>query len=282
MKAPKDYARECYQAGVIAVGWSRVGDLNHIATRGQLKRKLERTEDENPKTIAQWAGALWNFRNKVSQADIVICPDRDSRRYYIGQVLSRRVFHDTSSLGGGCSFAHRRKVRWLRVVNPEEATVLWPSGRFGGIQTVSEIKRGEDIIKIKTLLRRTRKTFTARPRLPIRPDMEWGRAAEERAMKWLRERGYKPQDVTRLNKGWDITCGDDRFEVKGRKSHSVAVRLSQNEWNAARHLKAKYTLLIFTAPTLEKLRRSVPDQIPDPTRTEVWSRRVTYEYILAQ
>ena len=101
-------------------------------------------------------------------------------------------------------------------------------------------------------------------------------------MKWLRERGYKPQDVTRLNKGWDITCGDDRFEVKGRKSHSVAVRLSQNEWNAARHLKAKYTLLIFTAPTLEKLRRSVPDQIPDPTRTEVWSRRVTYEYILAQ
>ncbi len=279
-QAPEDYARECYRAGVIAVGWSQIGDLNNIQSRGQLKRALAKKWHEDPKTLAQWAGALWNFRNSVRQGDIIVCPDRDSGRYYIGRVVSRRVFHDPSSLGGRCSFAHRRRVRWLRVMPREEAAALWPTGRFGGNQTVARIRHGED--KVRALLGRPRKRAIRKPVLPIRPDMEWGRAAEERAMTWLRKRGYTPHDVSHLNKGWDITCGDDKFEVKGKRSQTVAVRLTQNEWASARRLKARYTLLIFTASTLEALKRSVPVQIPDPTRTEVWSRRVTYEYILSQ
>jgi hypothetical protein len=112
--------------------------------------------------------------------------------------------------------------------------------------------------------------------------MEWGQAAEARAGEWLKERGYVPQNVAHLNKGWDITCGEDKFEVKGRKSAGVGVRVSQNEWKAARKFKGRYTILIFTASTLDKLKNASPVQIPDPTRTQSWTRRVTYEYVLAE
>ena len=66
----EDYARECYRAGVIAVGWSDLGDLNRIASREELKRRLARRRSEDAKTIAQWAGSLWNFRNSVKPGHV--------------------------------------------------------------------------------------------------------------------------------------------------------------------------------------------------------------------
>jgi hypothetical protein len=278
-QASEDYARECHSAGVIAVGWNQIGDLNNIRSRNELKHALRQRWRKDPRTISQWAGALWNFRNSVNWGDIVICPDRDSGLYYIGRIVSRRVFHDPSPLGGRCSFAHRRRVRWLRIMPRDEVAALWPTNRFGGNQTVSRIRHGEE--KLTAILGQPRKRAIGKPLLPVWPDMEWGRAAEKRAMAWLRERGYTPNDVSHLNKGWDITCGVDKFEVKRRRSQTVAVRLTQNEWDAARRLKERYTLLIFTASTLETLKRSAPVQIPNPTCTERWSRRVAYEYILS-
>lgn len=194
--------------------------------------------------------------------------------------MSSRVFYDKSLLGGRCAFAHRRKVKWLRVLKPDDIASIWPGGRLGGNQTVTKIRSGAD--RLRKLIGQARRTFVARPRLPSRPDMEWGHAAEARAMEWLRERGYVPQNVAHLNTGWDITCGEDKFEVKGRKSSRVAVRLTRNEWMAAREFKGGYTILIFTAPTLDKLKKASPDQVPDPTRTQSWARRVTYEYVLAE
>ncbi|OFW00073.1 MAG: hypothetical protein A3F68_05145 [Acidobacteria bacterium RIFCSPLOWO2_12_FULL_54_10] len=182
--ASEDFASECYRARVIAVGWSQIGDLNNIPSRKQLKHELAKRWRKDGNTLGQWAGSLWTFRTSTKRHDLVVCPDRDSGRYYIGRVLSLKVFHDTSALGGRCSFAHRRKIHLLRVINTEEAAVLWPSRRFGGKQTVSRIRAGEH--KVRALLRRTRKVSSAK-RLPIQPDMEWGLAAEERAMVWLQQ-----------------------------------------------------------------------------------------------
>ena len=277
---PEDYARECYRSKVIAVGWSEVGDLNRINSRKELVRRLRSRWREDARTIGQNAGALWNFRNEVKPGHIVICPDRDSRQYYVGRVVSNKAFHDKSLLGGRCSFAHRRKVKWFRPLHPAEVASIWPDGRFGGNQTVSRINGGAD--RLIKFIRQARKKFVPRPRLASRPDIEWGRAAEERAMTWLKQRGYKPWNVTHLNIGWDIECGEDKFEVKGRKTEAAAIRLTHNEWRAACQLKLRYTLLVFTAPTLDRLKRVRPVQIPDPTRTQSWARRVTYEYVLAE
>src|SRR5689334_25341725 len=111
-KDSKDYARECFQAGVIAVGWSEVGDLNSIPSLDELRLLLrQRCGDQaenGAKTIGQWAGALWSFRKKVKPGHYVICPDSDSGRYYVGIIRSEHVYYDKSILGGKLKFAHRR------------------------------------------------------------------------------------------------------------------------------------------------------------------------------
>ena len=283
-KESEDYARECYQVGVIAIGWNELGDLNAIASLAELRRKLNKRwgaeAESGAKTIGQWAGTLWSFRNKVKLGHYVICPDSDSGRYYVGIISSDSVFYDGTTLGGKCNFAHRRKVKWIRVLNPVEIQSIWPDGRFGGNQTLTEVRRGaERFIKF---LNKKRPAFVPRPRLPSHPDMEWGKEAEARAMLWLKERGYQPKNVARLNVGWDISCGNNKFEVKGRKLVRSAVRLSQNEWRAAKKFRKEYTVLVFTAPTKDALRKTAPMQIPDPTRTESWTPRIMYEYILAE
>ena len=103
-------------------------------------------------------------------------------------------------------------------------------------------------------------------------------------MQWLRDEGYQPQNVANKDKGWDIECEDEVFEAKGRKSPKTVVRLTENEWRAANRLGKQFTLLIFTAPDDERLRVTLPQQFPDPAKTESWTmrERIIPEYFLDQ
>jgi hypothetical protein len=282
----QEFARECYQAGVIAVGWNPIGDLNAIPSPDRLRQSLtEKCGDwaENgAKSIEQWAGALWAFRTKVDRGHYVVCPDRDSEQYYVGVIRSRRVYHDEARIGGTCHFIHRRKVKWIRILNRAELKTIWPTGQFGGRQTVSLVHDGAE--GFLRFLKKKRRSFARGSHLPVKPDMEWGMEAEARAVTWLREQGYNdPVNESHLNKGWDISCGKDKFEIKGRKSHRTAVRLSQNEWMAAKRLNKQYAVLIFTAGNKNDLQHAKPKQIVDPANNpESWKKRAVYEYILVE
>jgi hypothetical protein len=158
---------------------------------------------------------------------------------------------------------------------------IWPTGQFGGRQTVSIIHEGAD--RLLRFLKKKRRSFAQRQHLPVQPDMEWGGEAENRAMAWLREQGLDPVNEADQNKGWDISCGELKFEVKGRKSHRTAIRLTQNEWAAAKRLKKRYTVLIFTASNKDSLKSARPQQIVDPTSNpESWKERVVLEYVLVE
>jgi hypothetical protein len=64
-EASEDYAAECYQAGMIAVGWNGVGNLNQFDSRESLKGKLLNTHRKwiqgKSKRLDSWAGSLWNI-----------------------------------------------------------------------------------------------------------------------------------------------------------------------------------------------------------------------------
>lgn len=83
-------------------------------------------------------------------------------------------------------------------------------------------------------------------------------------MAWLKERGLKPKNVADLKCGWDIECGENKFEVKGRKSFQTAIRLTENEWKAAQKFGKRFTILLFTAATKTKLDKAKPRKIPIP------------------
>jgi hypothetical protein len=85
-----------------------------------------------------------------------------------------------------------------------------------------------------------------------------------------------------LRCGWDIECDGEKFEVKGRKSQKTTIRLTENEWKAAKKFGKRFTVLLFTASTEKKLNEAEPRKIPDPARTEKWKKNVivTCEYFL--
>jgi len=153
----QDFARECYQAGVIAVGWNPIGDLNAISSYEELclvlQKKCGHWAKHGAKSIGQWAGALWAYRTDVKRGDLVVCPDRDSGQYYVGKVTSE-LYHDTSPLGGRCHFVHRRDVKWKRILNRRQLEKIWPTGQFGGRQTVSVVHEGADYSGPRKLDRR--------------------------------------------------------------------------------------------------------------------------------
>jgi hypothetical protein len=90
------------------------------------------------------------------------------------------------------------------------------------------------------------------------------------AMAYERQAGWRPEDVSAENLGFDIrstyyaadgSYGDTRYiEVKAR-ARSGAVRISANEWKQARKFGEQYWLYVVTeaggdAPHLQR--------IPDP------------------
>jgi hypothetical protein len=274
----EDYASECYKRDVIAVGWNELGDVSRIRSREELREKVQRRYGLDARAAAQAAGSIWSFYHDVAIGHYILCPDKRTRRVYVGRVAGEASY-DAARIDAACPFRNRRRVDWKALHKyPEVERVL---GRhYGGRQTVSRIDA--TATDLNALLRAERRVVRSRGSIPFRPDKEWGDKAEDRAMKWLRDEGYEPQNVAKQNKGWDIECGDEVFEVKGRKSLSTLVRLTENEWRAANRLGKRYTLLIFTAADEKKLRSAQPEKFPDPARTESWTarERVVLEYFL--
>lgn len=86
--------------------------------------------------------------------------------------------------------------------------------------------------------------------------------------------------MARLCLGWDIECGDLKYEVKGRHSPKAVIRPTENEYRQAKKHKGKYSLLVFTAESESELKKSMPETIPDPVRTREWKVREVKEYSL--
>ncbi|MEN3186822.1 MAG: DUF3883 domain-containing protein [Atribacterota bacterium] len=110
------------------------------------------------------------------------------------------------------------------------------------------------------------------------PDVEVERIAMEVAMRYERERGWLPEDVSGENRGFDILSrhpesGQVRFiEVKGRAASGPIV-LTPNEYKAARRLRKDYWLyVVFDCATKPQLLA-----VQDPAQLE-WEPVMKIDY----
>jgi len=109
-------------------------------------------------------------------------------------------------------------------------------------------------------------------------DEEVERIAMEKAMRYERERGWLPEDVSAQDRGFDILSrhpesGGVRFiEVKGRAGTGPVV-LTRNEYKTAERLRADYWLyVVFDCARTPRLMA-----IPDPVRL-AWEPVVQIEH----
>ena len=101
------------------------------------------------------------------------------------------------------------------------------------------------------------------------------RAAMDYVMKYEKENGREPEDVSALNIGWDITSTEPKtgkvryIEVKGHSGRSNT-NVSENEWNKAKELSEDYYLYVVFHASNERRRdlhiKQDPAHKADPER----------------
>jgi hypothetical protein len=264
--ATEDYAEQAISNRFIAIGWGGVGSLARFRTPEELDREFDRTCEPH----MHGASMLWKFKNEVATGDWVCLPSSKANTYYFGRVGSGRYeFVDADEF---CPFEHRRPVEWIHCF--DQGVIDGKFGdRMGGILTLSKV---EDWSPLGRLLR-SKQRSKAKGKIPSRPDPEWGRLGELRAMAWLEERLHRRvRDVAALALGWDLEVDDRKFEVKTRRPGNV-VCLSRWEYEAARNHRRDYTLLVLTATDKSALKKAVPRSYRDPASL-AWTPRYVPEY----
>lgn len=273
--ATEDYATICVEEGMIAMGWDDIGTLSSFSDKDGIKAALQNAyPDDSTRTIGSAAACLWSFANDLDVGHIIVCPDRDDNLYYIGSVDS--LYYHVPNPADDCPFTNRRKVDWLMTLRKDEIVSIFHSANFGSPKTLSRIHEGrEDLLRYLNLVKSKQRERRSSGK-PQRPDPEWGRLAELRALAWLRNRGYEPDDVAHMSRGWDIECAGLKYEVKGRKTHRTRIILTNNEFTKARQYQDNYALLIFTARTPTELSQATPEEFVNPANTLEWEQQPSY------
>jgi len=121
------YADVAYENNFIGVGWNVIPDLTNFRNTNnrQFKDKinplLEKAyPDKSINAKGQIIGQLYRFGNLMNLGDIVLVPNTQEGKVYAG-FISSEYFHETDA-GEQCPHQHRRKVKWLKVLNWDDVS----------------------------------------------------------------------------------------------------------------------------------------------------------------
>lgn len=97
---------ECYQKGIMAIGWDEIGDLKQYDSKTEMKEAMkENIDPDRPYTMA--AHATWQFANEIKPGDIVFAKKGRSTVIGRGVVISDYEFDDSRD-----DNKNVRKVNW--------------------------------------------------------------------------------------------------------------------------------------------------------------------------
>ena len=98
---------ECYKKGIMAIGWSKIGDLRAYKSKDEIKRAMKDTINAEY-TWKNGAHAAWQFANDMKPGDIV-CAKKGTRLVIGRGVVESDYEYDSTR----SSFKSIRKVKWL-------------------------------------------------------------------------------------------------------------------------------------------------------------------------
>ena len=147
---------EFVSMGFIAIGYDDIlmKDLKDLPEQDYMARafiKIRLHELKNEMTdsqIAKAAGQIVKFYKELHIGDIIVAPDRQSRKFAIG-VIASDMYEDSSKHGETeCPFVKRRSVKWIKEVWRHELDAKAILA-FGNQQTMSSIDDYADYIDRK-------------------------------------------------------------------------------------------------------------------------------------
>ena len=125
---------ECYENGIMAIGWDEIGDLNHYATKADMKDAMkEYIAPGYSYTMA--AHATWQFAHEMKPGDIVFAKKGRSKVIGRGVVMSDYLFDDART-----DNKNVRKVNWTHKGE-------WPHPGQAAMKTLTDITSYTDYVE---------------------------------------------------------------------------------------------------------------------------------------
>lgn len=141
------HADEFEREGVIALGWSDVGDLSDEHSRDDFKDRIRR-QYPNWKDGRQINGAsqLYRFVRELAEGDLVITPVSDTRMIKIGELTGPYDYRPDVVEG----FPHVRPVNWLDEFSRDDLSVPARNSAGSTLTLFSMDEHSEEIERLLT------------------------------------------------------------------------------------------------------------------------------------
>lgn len=125
---------EFYGKGIMAIGWSNLGNLNDYTNKKEIQLKLQEINDDNSKFFND-VHALWQFTNEINIGDVIFV--KKGMGEIIGRGIVESDYQYDESLGYYPNF---RKVKWTHKGN-------WPyeKGKLA-MKTLTDYTNYKEII----------------------------------------------------------------------------------------------------------------------------------------
>jgi restriction system protein len=186
-------------ASVVGIGWADAGDLSAVTSLKDIRRRLvERWPDAKPSTVANWAGQIDAFRNRIQHGDVVALPLKTSPAVAFGRVTgSYRYVPDAPE-----SMRHQRSVERIREDVPRDQIDQDLRYSLGAFLTVCQIRRNNAEARILALLSHGDGPTTTKPAGPASVDdvaipVDLGELSRDQIRQRLADR-FHGHDLARL------------------------------------------------------------------------------------
>ncbi|MCY7345119.1 MAG: hypothetical protein LH614_02780 [Pyrinomonadaceae bacterium] len=109
------YLTHFVRGGYVGIGLLPTFDFSAVNNRDELFETYEREHPAraNDLVIGRQLGQMERFLLGIKAGDYVITPDADTRMVHYGIIEPNPSYYYFESVDG-CSFPHRRRVRWNR------------------------------------------------------------------------------------------------------------------------------------------------------------------------
>lgn len=118
---------EFYKSGIMAIGWSAIGDLSAYATREDMRKAMVDAWG-NEKSYKIPSLATWQFANEIQQGDIIFVKRGRDTVIGRGMVTSDYIYDDTVT----DDYKHIREVKWTH-------SGEWPHPGTAAMKTLTDI-----------------------------------------------------------------------------------------------------------------------------------------------
>jgi restriction system protein len=180
------YIDEFLSRQMVAIGWTRIGDLSNVHSREQLSQLVEQAWPENNKfQNSASVGQVYRFREEIVPGKTVVTYDSNRRVYHLGTVTGDYVYHPEYDP----ELVHTRSVRWEKEVSRDVLSAE-SKNTLGAISTIFCLSAGaaEELVALSQNGQAVQTPDRSSVENEIDAEAEIRKDTEQRALEFLQDK----------------------------------------------------------------------------------------------